>query len=243
VDAESAPMLIHPEAVYIQDGQEYFVHSLSLEEEKAMVRRTDVDYFTRPETDSDLTVADVVDSERRDLWSRNLGEVRVKWKVSGYKKIKYYTHENLGSGLLSLPESEIMTTAFWVEPEDLLASLHPDLARAPYESWKGLIDLLMNVSSLFIMADRRDLTGLPKILGPTSDLPSLFIYDNHAGGVGYSRKIYLLFDEILVAAGKTLEACPCSYGCPSCIGPSSREDSRAKKTARLMLDVLSLPGT
>ena len=43
-----------------------------------------------------------------------LGEVRVKRQVVGFKKIKFYTLENVGAGNLSLPEQEMHTTAFWL---------------------------------------------------------------------------------------------------------------------------------
>ena len=34
-------------------------------------------------------------------------------RVSGYKKIRYYTHENIGYGPVNLPDQELHTTAVW----------------------------------------------------------------------------------------------------------------------------------
>jgi DEAD/DEAH box helicase domain-containing protein len=238
VDFESAPNLIHPEAVYIQDGQEYFVHSLDLEEGRAEVRKVEVDYFTQAETESDLSVREVLEEDKGPRWTRNFGEVTVRNRVSGYRKVRYYTHENVGTGQLNLPESHLLTSAFWVVPEESTTGLPPRPGRDSYEAWKGILNLLMNVAPLFVMADRRDLKGHPQILSPDSSLPALFIYDNHPGGVGYSRKIFLLFDEVLKAADRTFETCPCSTGCPSCIGPPALHDSRRKETAREIMALL-----
>src|SRR3546814_7516038 len=41
------------------------------------------------------------------------GEVHVVRRVAGYKKIRYYTHENIGYGPVNLPDQELHTTAAW----------------------------------------------------------------------------------------------------------------------------------
>ncbi|MGO4611621.1 3-deoxy-7-phosphoheptulonate synthase, partial [Variovorax sp. 2RAF20] len=39
----------------------------------------------------------------------------------GYKKIRYYTHENIGYGPVNLPDQELHTTAVWWQlPQALL---------------------------------------------------------------------------------------------------------------------------
>ena len=35
-------------------------------------------------------------------------------RVVGFKKIKFYTNENVGSGELDLPEQQMHTTAYWL---------------------------------------------------------------------------------------------------------------------------------
>ena len=42
------------------------------------------------------------------------GEVHVVSRVVGFKKIKFYTNENVGSGELDLPEQQMHTTAYWL---------------------------------------------------------------------------------------------------------------------------------
>ncbi len=38
-------------------------------------------------------------------------------QVVGFKKIKFFTNENVGAGKLELPENEMHTTAFWITLE------------------------------------------------------------------------------------------------------------------------------
>ena len=47
------------------------------------------------------------------------GEVHVVRRVSGYKKIRFYSHENIGYGPVNLPDQELHTSALWwqLEPE------------------------------------------------------------------------------------------------------------------------------
>ena len=35
-------------------------------------------------------------------------------QVVGFKKIKFHTNENVGSGELQMPENEMHTTAYWL---------------------------------------------------------------------------------------------------------------------------------
>ena len=41
------------------------------------------------------------------------GEVHLVRRIVGYKKIRYYTHENVGYGHIDLPDQEMHTTAVW----------------------------------------------------------------------------------------------------------------------------------
>ena len=63
--------------------------------------------------------------------ARAHGDVRVNRQIVGFKKIKFYTLENVGAGKLSMPEQEMHTTAFWLHfPAPFLGSLD-DLSTPP----------------------------------------------------------------------------------------------------------------
>jgi len=51
------------------------------------------------------------------------GEVHLVRRIAGFKKIRYYTHENVGYGNIELPDQEMHTTAVWwqVNPDALFA--------------------------------------------------------------------------------------------------------------------------
>jgi DEAD/DEAH box helicase domain-containing protein len=77
------------------------------------------------------------------------------------------------------------------------------------------------------------------VKSPFEELPSIYIYDNYPGGVGFSRKIYLMFDEIAQAALDYLRKCPCESGCPSCVGPMLEVGENGKLAAMRLLEIIT----
>ena len=59
VDAISAPELIYPEAVYLHNGESYFVRELDLEGKVAYVERHEMDYYTQAILESNVSVTEV----------------------------------------------------------------------------------------------------------------------------------------------------------------------------------------
>ena len=103
---------MHPKAIYLVEGRLFQVESLDYEGRKAYVRGVDCDYYTTA-----ITYSKVTELERADGGGRRPGarrRPRVSSRVVGFKKIKFYTNENVGSGELDLPEQQMHTTAYWL---------------------------------------------------------------------------------------------------------------------------------
>jgi DEAD/DEAH box helicase domain-containing protein len=153
-----------------------------------------------------------------------------------YKKIKFNTHENVGFGKINLPEQEMHTTAFWYEfPTDIglqLGLSTDDLGG----SLKALANLLRHVAPLWVMCDPKDIRTFPQVKSPFSDHPTVYIYDNYPGGVGFSEKLFHLSPDLWKACGEMIEACGCADGCPSCVGPKMEIGERGKQGALRLID-------
>jgi DEAD/DEAH box helicase domain-containing protein len=90
---------------------------LDWDEKKAYVREVDVDYFTDANLAVNLKVLEA-DKERMErTYSIGYGDVMVSAMATIFKKIKFETHENIGSGPISLPEEELHTNAVWLSFE------------------------------------------------------------------------------------------------------------------------------
>lgn len=235
VDRFSAPMLVHEEAIYIHGGEQYQVEKLDFEGKKAFVRRTDVSYYTDANLSVDLKVLDTFDTEENGI-IRAWGEVRLNALVSMFKKIRFHTHENIGAGPVNLPETEMHTTAFWLAfPQALLQGMKPSDLQA---GLAGLANLSAQIASLFVMGDPRDLRAVCQVKAPFTGMPTVYLYDNIPGGVGYSREIFRIYKDIFAAARQLVAGCPCSGGCPSCVGPQQGTGENAKQHTLQLLEVI-----
>ena len=114
IDLASAFWMTHPQAIYMHQGQQYFVHSLDRERHIASVTAVSLDYYTQPQRRTELALLN--ESEQADVsgGKKGWGEIQVTSQVTGFKKLRWFTHENLGEEALDLPPSEMQTTGFWL---------------------------------------------------------------------------------------------------------------------------------
>jgi DEAD/DEAH box helicase domain-containing protein len=127
------------------------------------------------------------------------------------------------------------TTAYWVTiPRPLFESLpFPSVDRL--NGLHGLAYALAQLSSVFLMCDRRDLGAAVEFgLEDPTFHPTVYIYDNFPGGIGLSRPLYEIREDVLAAVAQLIRSCGCDDGCPSCVGPTLR----AKEVALAILDLL-----
>jgi DEAD/DEAH box helicase domain-containing protein len=70
--------------------------------------------------------------------------------------------------------------------------------------------------------------------------PTVFLYDNYPGGIGLSAPLYEQRARVLIEAKSMVLSCPCTDGCPACIGPIlGSEEQRQRSPKALALVVLS----
>jgi DEAD/DEAH box helicase domain-containing protein len=119
-DLFSAQVLVHTQAIYLHESQQYHVDKLDWGERKAYVRKVDVDYYTYANRAVTLKPLDVFATDDAPGGSRVHGEVMVASLVTLFKKLKFGTDENVGWGPIDLPELELQTTAYWLTCEDVI---------------------------------------------------------------------------------------------------------------------------
>jgi DEAD/DEAH box helicase domain-containing protein len=157
VDFSSALTTVHEKAIYMQDGQQYHVERLDYDERKAYVRQCDSDYFTDAIDYTKIKILERFDSAATGPARKNHGEVRVNTQVVGFKKIKFHTMENVGSGELTLPEQEMHTTAFWLTLPQVLLDALPYNRTDRLDGVNGLASAMQAIATLLVMCDARDL--------------------------------------------------------------------------------------
>ncbi len=237
---------LHEKAIYLHDARQYQVEKLDYESRKAYVRRVNCDYYTDAIDYTQVRVLEEFDSFPLPSGARSVhGDVRVNRQIVGFKKIKFYTNENIGSGILSMPEQELHTTSFWLHLTTQFMAQLQDLSSAEKQNGlSGLGNVLRTVGALLMMCDPRDLriaVSEDSSQGQPGFEPDLFLYDAYPGGIGLSEPLYRRVEKLLQMAKELIRDCGCEAGCPGCVGPVGEVGERGKEVASLILDLLIVP--
>ncbi|HMH80806.1 MAG TPA: DEAD/DEAH box helicase [Candidatus Acidoferrum sp.] len=266
VDFPSALTTVHEKAIYLHGGEQYHVEHLDFKERKAYVKKVDVDYYTDAVRYTQVRVLEAAGESQTfkedeiclSHW-RSHGDVLVRSQVVGFKKIKFFTNENIGAGKLELPENEMHTTSYWLTLERSLVESLPFSISERQSGMFGLLYAMESVATLLLMCDRRDLgTAIgeraPKpgaegeAFAPVSmeDAihrtakeffePNLYLFDAYPGGVGFSEPLYRAHELLLAQTRELIIGCSCESGCPSCVGPAGDLAPRAKEAALAILE-------
>ena len=263
VDFTGAHTTLFEGAVYLCESEPYMVEKLDYPNRKAYVRKTQGDYYTDAIDYTHVSILEGFEKKSGKGIEMEHGEVQVATRVVGYKKIKFYTLENLGYGKIELPDLQFHTTSYWITFERSLTDRLPYRRLEIIDGVLGLGYAFHSVAALHLMCDPHDLNrcvgdrGAKWFLKLTRDSkgiyssfdspeeipqervdlfePTLFVYDNYPGGMGFSHQ---LFDDSRVLLEKTLRLiskCDCPGGCPSCVGPIREVGEKSKEVAMALL--------
>jgi len=237
-----ALVTLHEKAIYLHEAKQYQVEKFDYEQRKAFVKRVDCDYFTDAIDNTQIKVLEEFDQRPIQRASAHYGDVRVNRQIVGFKKVKFYTLENVGAGNLSLPEQEMHTTSWWLHfPADFLAQLDTYAPSERANGLAGLSNALKAVASMLVMCDPRDIgTSLTEEIagGLLAWEPNLYLYDTYPGGIGQSMPLYNQTKRLLEGAEELISACSCESGCPSCVGPVGEVGEKGKEAALAILRLL-----
>lgn len=157
VDYSAAALTLYEGAIHMVQSTPYQVERLDWEGRKAYVTRTHVDYYTDSIDFTRLKVLERFEGCEAGDGDASHGEVHVVRRVAGYKKIRYYTHENIGYGPVNLPDQELHTTAVWWQlPQAVLLKAFASRQDA-LDGFLGAAYALHVVATVAVMADARDL--------------------------------------------------------------------------------------
>jgi DEAD/DEAH box helicase domain-containing protein len=232
------------------------------------VRRTRADYYTDSIDYTRLKILDAFVRDAKGKCECARGEVHVVRRVAGYKKIRYYTHENIGYGNINLPDHEMHTTAVWWQ-------LHPEALEKRFvrrqealDGFLGAAYAMHHVAALRTLSEPHDLgravgdgdatwfatlgaDGRGQIRSAGGQemgidnagrfRPALFLYDNYPGGVGLAAPLHEQRFDVVRQSYDLVSACDCKHGCPSCVGPIlSSDEVRGYSPKQAALWVLEL---
>ena len=115
VDAANATLQVHEGAVYLHEGRSYLVQKLDLEERQAWVWPAEVEYYTEASGETEIEVISVHGSRVSGGAELGYGEIFVTSQVTQYRRVRRFTHENLGILPLDYPPTTLDTAGYWLE--------------------------------------------------------------------------------------------------------------------------------
>ena len=257
VDFVSAHTMLHEGAIHNVDGSQYHVKELDYDGRKAYVEKSITDYFTDAETYVEVRIINSERSRRDPGANVAHGEVVVTEKVVGFKKIRFYTNENVGYGEVNLPELTMHTMGCWASIGQNVLDAVPYGKVEVADAVMGIARSLHFVASLKLMCGVHDLghcvgdqsaqwfsisgvsfRGSYSFDERAEDTfsPTIFLFDRRAGGVGLAPGVFDVHQELVARAYELIKGCGCESGCPSCIGPSTVEVYNPKQVG---LDLLA----
>ncbi|RMI29367.1 DEAD/DEAH box helicase [Nocardia stercoris] len=215
-DAGRAPATLHPGAVHLHQGETFVVDDLDLETGIAFVHAAQPGWTTRARSVTSIELGEVEHERAHGGVTAGFAQVSVTSQVVGYLRT-LSTGEVLDAVELTMPAHTLPTRAvFYTVTEELLirAGIGPrDVAGALHAAEHAAIGML----PLLAGCDRWDLGGVSTAEHPATGLPTVFVYDGHAGGAGFAERGFARLRTWLSTTRSAIESCPCPSGCPSCV--------------------------
>lgn len=243
-----AQPIIHPEAIYIHQGDTYRVLELDLERNRARAQREQTDYYTQPLGGTDVHHVDhTLRSKRFGAGRACWGEVTSRFQTFAYEKIRFYTLDAISMHGLDLPALLLDTAALWVIPPEAHMKAVRDAGLDPHNGLRGIGYATRMALPLFVTCDTADFSH--SVGSANTPWQTLFVYERYPCGLGFTESAYGRLHEIMPAVRDMIRSCDCVHGCPCCVGKPLRqfttwnvergEGSIPSKAAALMvLDLL-----
>jgi DEAD/DEAH box helicase domain-containing protein len=251
IDRPSSITTVHQGAIYQVQGDTWKVENFDHKNRRAYVRHVESDYFTEAELDVEVRVLRLEERLLREPHAAEgqlakegnpvidadlqRGEVHVTSVATLYKKIRFYTRENVGAEDIHLPSEELDSEAFILTLSDETANRLGLASGDRGAAWRGVGAVLRRVAPLVLNCQPKDLGLSTQVRSPHFQRPAIFLYDTVQGGVGLSEVLFRSHRELLRAAHDVVAHCACERGCPACVGPAEEVGMLGKETALAVL--------
>jgi len=227
-----------PGAVYLHRGKQYRVTELDIPKKKAVCAATSLNYYTQPVSGDTTQIILKSETRKNSGLTFDWGRLRIVQKVMGYDTKRASDGKWIKTTPLELPDHTFETEGLWTVIDRETAR---EIEAKGFElggTLHAVEHTAIACMPLFALCDRGDIGGLSHTGFPDFNLPAIFVYDGHEGGVGLTRRAMDIIPEWLEATLRIIEECPCESGCPSCVQDpqcGNRNDPLDKHGAKWLL--------
>jgi DEAD/DEAH box helicase domain-containing protein len=217
VDGDAAHATVHEGALYVHRGDTFVVDEFHVDDACAVVHADRPEWTTVARDVTDLSVVTTERTRRLGTVTVHTGVVDVTNQVVAYQRRRLGTGEVLAEFPLDLPARQLRTRAVWLTLDhDAVSRAELDEVALP-GSLHAAEHAAIGILPLLATCDRWDLGGLSTALHPDTGAATIFVYDGHPGGAGFSERGFGVLRRWLQATRATVASCECESGCPSCV--------------------------
>ncbi len=217
VDGHQAMRETHPGAVYLHRGKSYVVQDLDVGAGRVKAREDRVNWFTRARSHKITEILEVRATATVHGAAAALGRLRVTETITGYERRSTSGNRLLAVQALDFPPLVFETEGLWLVIPDTARRAAEDSLLHFMGGIHALEHAMIGLMPLVVMADRNDFGGISIPMHPQLAAPAVFVYDGLPGGAGLCRAAFEALPELLAAVERTVSACGCENGCPSCV--------------------------
>jgi len=227
VGAATALYYLHPEAIYLHQGEKYIVRELDRANRRAVVGPSEATYTTRPRIGVGASVDRELDTVAIGGARLVFAEMTMTTRLVGYSAIPDMGRGQTRETQLEIDPETMETVGFLLCFGQQVVSRLSGLARDPLGSLHAFEHAAVAVMPLLCSCGRHDMMGYSTLLDSHAQGPVVCLLDNHPGGVGLAEAAFERFQELLRLVGRAVRECPCEDGCPGCVqSPSCGSNNR-----------------
>ncbi|MBU0944441.1 MAG: DEAD/DEAH box helicase [Proteobacteria bacterium] len=245
IDSQRALKECHPGAVYLHSATTWLVKKADLESQEVLVTPFTGSYYTRPMSEKHTEILEVFERKIFRGYGVSLGRLLVREQVTGYQKKNKGSNKLIATLVLELPEQSFETVGLWLEIPGVTQVEMEEKHLHFMGAIHALEHAMIGMFPLLILCDRNDIGGISCPVHHQTAGAAVFIYDGYPGGIGLCTEAFSRIDELLVQTDKTVAACGCETGCPSCVhSPKCGSGNRPidKAACLVLAKLLRAPG-
>jgi DEAD/DEAH box helicase domain-containing protein len=212
-----------PGAIYLHRGRQYQVLDLNLENNQALCREVDVNYYTQALSQEHVEIIGVPEKSKtfrgKDVELYH-GIMRITYQVMGYDKKNLFDGTKMSRHVVEMPEYIFDTEGIWMVIHKNLANKIIDKGYDLPGTLHAAEHVTIACMPLFALCDKGDIGGYSYAMYPEFKLPAIFIYDGYEGGIGLTKRVLDVPVEWIKSSIEITQNCDCEEGCPSCVQDS-----------------------
>jgi len=228
----------HQGAIYLHNSRQFKVRELNIEKQSVhMEENSQRKYLTKPILDKQVDFGKLENNKSLKNFELHFGALTVTETVDGFARVERFNPYTVIREIMfdedhQLPPIVMNTKGVWLtfdleklkaHPDDILNGLH------------GIEHNLVSLLPLYVMCDSRDMGGFSTIL---EDKGFMTIYDGYEGGIGYTRKAFDKYQDLLKHSLESISECKCKNGCPQCIMSSSCGNANTNLNKKMSVKIL-----